>query len=91
MLDRGLRLGATASRAIGYSQAIAVLDGTVDEAHARADTARATRRYARRQESWFRADPRIVWLDALGQDLLDRASAVVHEAGGERAARHTGE
>ncbi|TQM62754.1 tRNA (adenosine(37)-N6)-dimethylallyltransferase MiaA [Humibacillus xanthopallidus] len=68
LLARGLRDGVTASRAIGYSQAIAVIDGDLDEAQARADTAQATRRYARRQESWFRPDPRIVWLDATDGD-----------------------
>ncbi|GAA2150957.1 tRNA dimethylallyltransferase [Humibacillus xanthopallidus] len=80
LLERGLRTGVTASRAIGYSQAIAVIDGELDEAQARADTAQATRRYARRQESWFRPDPRIVWLDATDGDharLLDEALRVI--------------
>ncbi len=72
--------GVTASRAIGYSQAIAVVDGDLDETTARRDTAQATRRYARRQESWFRPDPRIVWLDAASPDLLDRALTAVREA-----------
>ena len=80
LLAVGLRDGVTASRAIGYSQAIAVVDGALDEATARSDTAQATRRYARRQESWFRPDPRIVWLDATDPDLLDRALAAVREA-----------
>lgn len=80
LLDSGLRHGVTASRAIGYSQAIAVVDGELDEAGARAETAQATRRYARRQESWFRPDPRIVWLDATAPDLLDRALTAVREA-----------
>ena len=80
MLVRGLRDGVTASRAIGYSQAIAVLDGALSEEQARADTAQATRRYARRQESWFRPDPRIVWLDTTDGDsrrALDDALAVI--------------
>ena len=81
LLGRGLRSGVTASRAIGYSQAIAVIDGRLDEVGARVDTAQATRRYARRQESWFRPDPRIVWLDALADDLLDRALRVISAAG----------
>ena len=68
------------SRAIGYSQAIAVVDGTLDEATARSETAQATRRYARRQESWFRPDPRIVWLDARAGDLLDQALVAIGEA-----------
>ena len=81
LLERGLRDGFTASRAIGYSQAIAVVDGDLTEEQARLDTAQATRRYARRQESWFRADPRIVWLQADSADLLDEALAAVRQAG----------
>ena len=80
LLVRGLRDGVTASRAIGYSQAIAVLGGALSEEQARADTAQATRRYARRQESWFRPDPRIVWLDTTDGDsrrALDDALAVI--------------
>ncbi len=80
LLAHGLRDGVTASRAIGYSQAIAVVDGALDEAAARNDTAQATRRYARRQESWFRPDHRIGWLDAAAPDLLHRALAAVREA-----------
>jgi tRNA dimethylallyltransferase len=82
LLAAGLRDGFTASRAIGYSQAIAVLDGDLSEEQARLDTAQATRRYARRQASWFGADPRIVWLEAEAPDLLDRALAAVraHDA-----------
>lgn len=80
LLASGLREGVTASRAIGYSQAIAVVDGQMSEADARQETSQATRRYARRQESWFRPDPRIVWLDAQAPDLLDQALAAVREA-----------
>jgi tRNA dimethylallyltransferase len=80
LLQGGLRDGVTASRAIGYSQAIAVLDGVLDEDRARGDTTQATRRYARRQESWFRPDPRIVWLDALADDLVDRALDAIRRA-----------
>jgi tRNA dimethylallyltransferase len=80
LLGHGLRDGVTASRAIGYSQAIAVIDGELTEEEARADTVQSTRRYARRQESWFRPDPRITWLDAMSPDLLDGALAAVREA-----------
>ena len=61
---RGLRDGRTASRALGYQQLLRYLDGdwTLDEA--RLETMKATRRFARRQESWFRRDPRVRWLDA---------------------------
>jgi tRNA dimethylallyltransferase len=77
LLQRGLRQGVTASRAIGYSQAIAVIDGAISEAQAIDDTARATRRYARRQESWFRPDPRIRWLDASSKVGLEAALALL--------------
>ncbi len=60
---KGLRNGKTASRAIGYAQALAQLDGVQTEAEAIADTVRLTQKYARRQISWFKRDPRINWLD----------------------------
>jgi tRNA dimethylallyltransferase len=63
LASRGLREGNTASRAVGYAQALAHLDGELDAASARADTARLTRRLARRQQSWFGRDPRVRWLD----------------------------
>jgi tRNA dimethylallyltransferase len=66
LLDRGLREGRTASRALGYPQVIDLLDGRLDEAAARAAIVAATRAYARRQQRWFRRDPRTHWLDATG-------------------------
>jgi tRNA dimethylallyltransferase len=69
---RGLRAGKTASRALGYQQVLRYLDGDWTLEQAREETIRATRRFARRQESWFRRDPRVSWLDA-GDDLLARA------------------
>ncbi len=77
LVARGLREGRTASRAVGYAQALAVLDGTMTTAEAVADTALRTRRLVRRQESWFGADPRVEWLDALAPDLLERALRLV--------------
>jgi tRNA dimethylallyltransferase len=77
----GLREGRTASRAVGYAQALAHLDGELDAATARADTARLTRRLARRQQSWFGRDLRVHWLDVPsvgpGPDLLSAALDVV--------------
>ena len=61
---QGLRAGKTASRALGYRQLLRHLDGECTSAEARADTIKATKRFARRQESWFRRDPRVHWLDA---------------------------
>lgn len=70
---RGLREGRTASRALGYAQALSQLDGELSPEEARAATAQATRRFARRQESWFRRDPRVRWLPYDSPDLVERA------------------
>jgi tRNA dimethylallyltransferase len=74
----GLRDGKTASRALGYQQMLRYLDGEWTLDQARDETIRATRRFARRQESWFRRDPRISWL-APGEDLLTRALKVARK------------
>jgi tRNA dimethylallyltransferase len=66
LAQAGLRDGPTASRAIGYQQLLRHLDGELTLDEAREDTIRATRKFARRQESWFRRDPRVRWLDASG-------------------------
>jgi tRNA dimethylallyltransferase len=65
LLPLGLERGVTASRAIGYAQAIAQLRGDIDSADAIDQTQSLTRRYARRQVSWFRRDDSVEWLDAL--------------------------
>ncbi|GAY16004.1 tRNA (adenosine(37)-N6)-dimethylallyltransferase MiaA [Mycobacterium sp. shizuoka-1] len=78
LLGRGLRDGVTAGRALGYAQVIAALDagGTADQlAQARDLTFIGTRRYVRRQRSWFRRDHRIRWLDGAGADLADQVIA----------------
>lgn len=61
---RGLREGLTARRAIGYRQALAVLDGELSRLDAMSSTAAGTRRLARKQLSWFRRDDRVHWLSA---------------------------
>lgn len=61
---RGLECGGTAPRAIGYAQALAQLDGTLTEPEAIAQTQALTRRYARRQVSWFKRYPDLEWWDA---------------------------
>jgi tRNA dimethylallyltransferase len=77
LADRaGLRDGRTASRALGYQQVLRHLDGDCSLDEARAETVRATRRFARRQESWFRRDPRVTWVDS-GGDLLAEALALI--------------
>jgi tRNA dimethylallyltransferase len=60
---QGLRQGKTAPRALGYAQFLRVLDGAATVAEAADETIVATRQFARRQLTWFRADPRINWLD----------------------------
>ena len=79
LIPAGIRHGKTASRAIGYAQALAQLDGTISQDEAIATTAQLTSRYARRQMSWFRRDDRINWLDYQQQDLSQQARALVFD------------
>jgi tRNA dimethylallyltransferase len=69
----GLRSGLTASRALGYAQVLQMFDGELPEAEVVDVTARATRRFVRRQRSWFRRDDQIQWLDATRPDLVAAA------------------
>ncbi|GEC09339.1 tRNA dimethylallyltransferase [Streptomyces spinoverrucosus] len=68
---QGLREGRTASRALGYQQVLAALAGECTMEEARAETVRATKRFARRQDSWFRRDPRVHWLSGAAADLTE--------------------
>lgn len=77
LLELGLRTGITASRALGYQQVIAALDGDGTLEQAAADTVVSTRRFVRRQRSWFRRDTRIQWLDGAEPDLIGRAEALL--------------
>jgi tRNA dimethylallyltransferase len=77
LLPEGLADGRTASRALGYQQVLAYLDGRGDLDRAAADTIHATRRFVRRQRTWFHRDPRIGWLDATAPDLVDDAIAMM--------------
>ncbi|HEY3923527.1 MAG TPA: tRNA (adenosine(37)-N6)-dimethylallyltransferase MiaA [Acidothermaceae bacterium] len=74
--QHGLREGVTARRALAYKQVLAMLDGEIGEDEARARTVQATKRFVRRQRSWFRPDPRIQWLMA-GPDLTEHAVALI--------------
>lgn len=74
LIDVGLREAKTASRATGYAQALAVIDGDMSEDEAVDSIALATRQLARRQVKWLRPDPRVHWLD-VGQFASDEAVA----------------
>ncbi|MGV8875212.1 MAG: tRNA (adenosine(37)-N6)-dimethylallyltransferase MiaA [Rhodococcus sp. (in: high G+C Gram-positive bacteria)] len=77
LLGLGLREGVTASRAIGYAQALGVLAGEYDIEHARERTFIGTRRYVRRQRSWFRRDDRVRWLDGASPTLTSDALSAI--------------
>jgi tRNA dimethylallyltransferase len=85
LAQAGLRDGRTASRALGYAQVLRFLDGQWSQEEAAAETVKATRRFARRQLSWFRRDPRITWLSADEPDLAGRAVATIGSCGLPRA------
>ncbi|OXM44415.1 tRNA dimethylallyltransferase [Amycolatopsis alba DSM 44262] len=76
LLGLGLRDGLTASRALGYQQVIAALDGDGDFQAAAEATAQATRRFVRRQRSWFRRDKRVEWFDGGSDRLAERVLEV---------------
>ena len=72
-------LGVTASRAIGYRQAMDYVLGSTSQAEAISETVSLTKRYARRQMSWFRRDPQITWRDVDDPDSLTTLTAEVVE------------
>lgn len=74
---QGLRDGRTAARVLGYQQVLAALDGDGDLIGAAVSTVAATRRFVRRQRSWFRRDRRMQWLDGSAPDLVASALAAV--------------
>ncbi len=75
----GLREGVTAQRAIGYAQVLAMFDGEYDRAEALERTFIGTRRYVRRQRSWFRRDPRVRWVDGADPALLEGVLRAIGE------------
>jgi tRNA dimethylallyltransferase len=77
LADDGLREGPTASRALGYAQVLAQFDGDLTAAEARERTVTTTRRFVRRQRSWFRRDAATTWFDAARPDLLDAVTDVI--------------
>jgi tRNA dimethylallyltransferase len=81
---RGLADGRTAGSAIGYREVAAHLRGETSLEEAVAATTTATRRFSRRQDSWFRKDPRVVWVPWDAEDRVDRAVAAVRAVTLER-------
>ncbi len=79
LLEHGLREGRTASRALGYQQVLAFLAGELSEDEARERTVTGTRRFARRQDSWFRKDDRVRWVHHDDPARLEKALAAVRE------------
>lgn len=71
LIAAGIMNGTTAQRALGYSQVIAQIEGKVSQGEAQEETKRATRQYARRQETWFSRDERISWISP-SQNALER-------------------
>jgi len=71
LMVAGITKGVTAQRALGYAQVIAQIEGKVTEEEAKEVTKRATRQYARRQETWFSRDERITWISP-SQNALQR-------------------
>ncbi len=80
LAGRGLRDGRTAGRALGYAQVLRHLDGELTLDQVREQTVAATRRFARRQESWFRRDPRVHWLAHDRPDLVAVATGLVESS-----------
>jgi tRNA dimethylallyltransferase len=80
LIPQGLLDGRTAPRALGYAQVLRMLEGEFDDVTAQADTVAATRKFARRQESWFRRDQRVTWLPHDAPDLVERALAAYRAA-----------
>ncbi|MFQ4148443.1 tRNA (adenosine(37)-N6)-dimethylallyltransferase MiaA [Arthrobacter sp. LAPM80] len=77
LIPQGLREGRTAQKALGYQQFLRVIDGASTVARASEETITATRQFARRQITWFRADPRVQWLDWSAPTLTASAAAMV--------------
>lgn len=69
LIEAGIRNGRTAQLALGYAQVLKFIDGEITEEEAKEDTKRATRQYARRQETWFSRDRRIQWISPKGPRL----------------------
>ena len=81
LLDAGLADGRTARTAIGYREVASYLAGETSLDEAIEQTTTATRRFSRRQDSWFRKDPRVIWVGWDDPDRVDRAEGAVRALG----------
>ncbi|RBY90961.1 tRNA (adenosine(37)-N6)-dimethylallyltransferase MiaA [Blastococcus sp. TF02A-30] len=77
LAEDGLREGPTASRALGYAQVLAQFDGVLTPEEAKERTVSTTRRFVRRQRSWFRRDAATTWFDAARPDLAEAVGALL--------------
>ncbi|MCW2711047.1 MAG: miaA [Marmoricola sp.] len=77
LAEHGLREGRTAYRALGYQQIMSFLDGEITLDQAKEQTVNRTRRFARRQDGWFRKDPRITWVPYDDPARVERALAAI--------------
>jgi tRNA dimethylallyltransferase len=80
LLGEGLAEGRTAGRAIGYREVVSYVAGEITLDEARERTVTATRRFSRRQDSWFRKDPRVFWIRFDDPDLVERALSKIGQA-----------
>jgi tRNA dimethylallyltransferase len=85
LADRGLREGVTANRALGYRQVLGFLDAEITEVEAKEQTISGTRRFARRQDSWFRKDDRITWVRYDDPERVERALTRIGQAADAQA------
>jgi tRNA dimethylallyltransferase len=76
-IEESLRNGKTSLRALGYSQVLSYLAGEIQKEEAITLTINATKKFARRQLSWFRRDPLIHWLDATSSDLFEQSMKLI--------------
>lgn len=80
LIPEGLREGKTASKALGYSQFLDVIDGQITTQQAIDSTITATCQFAKRQLTWFRADPRVHWVSPVKSSVLNEALDIVQRA-----------
>ena len=80
LIPQGIESGATASRAIGYQQCLAFIAGSLTEEEAIEETQSLTRRYARRQVSWFGRSADTQWFEADHEGAIAEALALLSSA-----------